>query len=144
MSWMSILTPMNDSDQGKSSNLASPTSIYAIFRAKKRTMMSFALITRQVCWITFYNRIKINVKCVSTSIGPCLVPRPHFSSRLKRFGTRGPWSVVSHPFASDTSPKRIDREGLGKRRTGTRQVKPVVWFARAVVYWRCRSVAKSA
>ena len=29
---------------------------------------------------------------------------------------------VSRPFASDTSPKRIDREGLGKRRTGTRQV----------------------
>ena len=29
---------------------------------------------------------------------------------------------VSHPFPSDTSPKRIDREGLGKRRTGTRQV----------------------
>ena len=28
---------------------------------------------------------------------------------------------VSRPFASDTSPKRIDREGLGKRRTGTRQ-----------------------
>ena len=30
---------------------------------------------------------------------------------------------VSRPFASDTSPKRIDREGLGKRRTGTRQDK---------------------
>ena len=28
---------------------------------------------------------------------------------------------VSRPFASDTSSKRIDREGLGKRRTGTRQ-----------------------
>ena len=28
---------------------------------------------------------------------------------------------VSRPFASDTSPKRIDREGLRKRRTGTRQ-----------------------
>ena len=28
---------------------------------------------------------------------------------------------VSRSFASDTSPKRIDREGLGKRRTGTRQ-----------------------
>ena len=32
---------------------------------------------------------------------------------------------VSRPFASDTSPKRIDREGLGKRRTGTRQVQNV-------------------
>ena len=28
---------------------------------------------------------------------------------------------VSCPFTSDTSPKRIDREGLGKRRIGTRQ-----------------------
>ena len=28
---------------------------------------------------------------------------------------------VPRPFASDTSPKRIDREGLGKRRTGTGQ-----------------------
>ena len=28
---------------------------------------------------------------------------------------------VSHSFASDTSPKWIDREGLGKRRTGSRQ-----------------------
>ena len=28
---------------------------------------------------------------------------------------------VSRPFVSDTSPKRIDREGLGKRRTRTRQ-----------------------
>ena len=27
------------------------------------------------------------------------------------------------PFASDTSPKRIDREGLGESRTGTRQSK---------------------
>ena len=29
--------------------------------------------------------------------------------------------AVSRPFASDTSPKRIDREGLGKHCTGTRQ-----------------------
>ena len=28
---------------------------------------------------------------------------------------------ISHPFASDTSPKWIDREGLGKIRTGTWQ-----------------------
>ena len=33
----------------------------------------------------------------------------------------GPCENVSRPFASDTSPKRIDREGLGKRRTETRQ-----------------------
>ena len=30
-------------------------------------------------------------------------------------------SSLIRPFASDTSPKRIDREGQGKRRTGTRQ-----------------------
>ena len=29
---------------------------------------------------------------------------------------------VPRPFVSDTSLKRIDREGLGKRRTGTTQV----------------------
>ena len=54
-------------------------------------------------------------------VDSCLVPRPHFSSRPKRFGSRGPCENVSRPFASDKSPKRIDREGLGKRRTGTRQ-----------------------
>ena len=51
------------------------------------------------------------------SLVPCLVPRPRFSSRPKRFGSRG---LCEN--ASDTSTKRIDREGLGKRRTGTRQV----------------------
>ena len=51
----------------------------------------------------------------------CLVPRPHFSSWPKGFGSRGPCEHVSRPFASDTSPKRIDQQGLGKRRTGTRQ-----------------------
>ena len=59
---------------------------------------------------------------------PCLVPRPHFTSRPKRFGS--PWSMV--PFASDTSPKRIDREGLGKRRTGTRQ-DPLLAFSIAIL-----------
>ena len=29
--------------------------------------------------------------------------------------------AVSRPFTSDTSPKRIGREGLEKRRIGTRQ-----------------------
>ena len=51
----------------------------------------------------------------------CLVPRPHYFALPKRFGSRGPSENVSRPFASDTSPKWIDREGLGKRRTGTRQ-----------------------
>ena len=35
----------------------------------------------------------------------CLVPRPHYSARPKRFGSRGPIENVSRPFASDTSPK---------------------------------------
>ena len=52
---------------------------------------------------------------------PCLVPRPHFSSRPKRFRSRDPCENVPRPFVSDTSLKRIDREGLGKRRTETRQ-----------------------
>ena len=44
----------------------------------------------------------------------CLVPRPHYYARPMRFGSRD-------PFVSDTSPKCIDREGLKRRRTGTRQ-----------------------
>ena len=43
-----------------------------------------------------------------------LVLRPHHSARPLRFGSRG-------PFVSDTSPKCIDREGLRRRSTGTRQ-----------------------
>ena len=31
------------------------------------------------------------------------------------------WATWSEPFVSDTSPKCIDQEGLGRRRTGTRQ-----------------------
>ena len=42
----------------------------------------------------------------------CLVPRPHYYARPMRFGSRG--------------PKCIDREGLERRRTGTRQVYVVV------------------
>ena len=29
------------------------------------------------------------------------------------------WSERVRPFVSDTSPKCVDREGLGRRRTGT-------------------------
>ena len=46
----------------------------------------------------------------------CLVPRPHYYARPMRFGSRGPAVRLS-----DTSPKFIDREGLERRRTGTRQ-----------------------
>ena len=42
-------------------------------------------------------------------IGACLVPRPHYSARPKRFGSRGPCEkkceAVPRPFVSDTSPK---------------------------------------
>ena len=48
----------------------------------------------------------------------CLVPRAHFPR-----GQSVSVHVVSRPFASNKSPNRIDREGLGKRRTGTRQMK---------------------
>ena len=46
----------------------------------------------------------------------CLVPRSHYSARPKPFGSRGPCENVKR-----VSPKRIDWEGLEKRRTGTRQ-----------------------
>ena len=46
----------------------------------------------------------------SLSTTACLIPRPHYLERPVRFGPRGP------SFASDTTPKSIDREGLGKRR----------------------------
>ena len=46
----------------------------------------------------------------------CLVPRRHYSASSIRNGSCGP----SEP-SSETSPKCINREGLGKRRTGTRK-----------------------
>ena len=53
----------------------------------------------------------------------CLVPRPHFSSRPKRFRSRGPCENVRRfpPVRLEYVTKRIDREGLGERRTGPRQ-----------------------
>ena len=48
----------------------------------------------------------------------CLVPRSNYSKRSMRFGSRSP----SESFVSDTSPKCIDREGRGRRRTGIRQI----------------------
>ena len=53
----------------------------------------------------------------------CLVPRPHYYAQPMRFGSCGP-RKFSRPFISDldTSPKCIDREGLKRCRTGTRQV----------------------
>ena len=48
-----------------------------------------------------------------------LVPRPHHSARPLRFRSRG-------PFVSDTSPKCIDREDLGRRRTANRKTLPPI------------------
>ena len=50
-----------------------------------------------------------------------------------RFGSRGP----SELFVSDTSPKCIDQEGLGRRRTGTRKEKfdvKIVNYDRQIIF----------
>ena len=52
-----------------------------------------------------------------------------FTSNMAAVTSRAHASIRSAevkigPFASDTSPKRIGREGLGKCRTGTRQGTP--------------------
>ena len=57
--------------------------------------------------------VRVNPLTPKTRVA-CLVPRPHYSAWLIRFGLRDP----SEP-SSETSPKCINREGLGKRRTGT-------------------------
>ena len=46
----------------------------------------------------------------------CLVHRPHYSARLMRLGSRGPREF----FFSDTPPKCLHRDCVGRRRTGTR------------------------
>ena len=53
----------------------------------------------------------------------CLVPRPQYYASVIRFGSRGPGRKV---FVQDTSPKSIDREGLGESRTGTRQSNVII------------------
>ena len=45
----------------------------------------------------------------------CLVPKPHYYARPMRFGSRGP--AVRLGYVTEC----IDREGLERRRTGTRQ-----------------------
>ena len=75
-----------------------------------------AFILPSVLFLSFVNNGETNVTC--------LVLRPHFSSLPKCFRSRDPCENVKNvprPFVSDTSLKRIDRDGLGKRRTGTRQ-----------------------
>ena len=53
-----------------------------------------------------------------TTVCRWLVRRPHYSARLKCFGSRGP--SVFFFFFSDTLPKCFDREGVGRRHTRTR------------------------
>ena len=56
----------------------------------------------------------------------CLVPRPHYSARPKRFGSRGSGEEdVSRPFVSDTTPSELTEKarenavrGLGKEKIG--------------------------
>ena len=47
-------------------------------------------------------------------------PRPHYCARPMHFGSRGPSEFLAS--VSDTSPKCIDGESLGRRRTRTRQM----------------------
>ena len=51
----------------------------------------------------------------------CLVPRPTPRGQFVLGHLVWAKKWVSRKFASDTSPKWIDRKGLGKRRTGTRE-----------------------
>ena len=75
------------------------------------------------------------------SIIPIVRPRPNIRSHSVLFIDYFSWPCelfknahacalrdclgVSRPFVSDTSPKCIDREGLKRRRTGTRQWLPL-------------------
>ena len=49
----------------------------------------------------------------------CLVHRPHYSARLMILWSHGPGGF----FFSDTPPKCVDRDCVGRRRTGTRHGK---------------------
>ena len=53
----------------------------------------------------------------TTTLCRCLVHRPHYSARLMRFGSRGPSECF---FFLDTPPKCLDRDCVGRRRTGNR------------------------
>ena len=52
-----------------------------------------------------------------TTLCRCLVHRPHYSARLMLFGSCGPSECF---FFSDTPPKCLDRDCVGRRRTGNR------------------------
>ena len=60
-----------------------------------------------------------------TTVCRCLVCRPHYSARLMRFGSRG----LSEFFFSDTPPKCLDRDCVGRRRS--------VREKQGIVTWNC-------
>ena len=62
--------------------------------------------------MTYYHSISVPLRLESSNL-PCQVPRPYYCARTMYFGSRGPSKIFSI-----TSPKCIDREGLGKRRIG--------------------------
>ena len=74
-----------------------------------------------------------------TTVCRCLVHRLYYSARLMRFGSRGP----SEFFFSDTPPKCLDWDCVGRRRTGTRHgnvyrsvIEKQGIVAGIVVYWQ--------
>ena len=60
-----------------------------------------------------------------TTVCRCLVGTPHYSARLMCFGSRGP----SEFFFSDTPPKCLDRDCVGRRRS--------VREKQGIVTWNC-------
>ena len=98
---------------GGSETTASNQSIDWLASVERRTC-------DELCWgmnIFFFH-------IILKGVSPCLVSRSHFSARPKRFGSRG--ASGAYTLASDTSLKWINREGLWKRRTGTRQCIPKI------------------
>ena len=55
-------------------------------------------------------------RTVQNDCQPWLVRRPHYSARLIHSGSRGPGEF----FSSGMPPKCLDRDCVGRRRTGTR------------------------
>ena len=86
-----------------------PYSAHLGSPAKGPGLLSYNALARQFrwSWLWVWN---------GRSCG-CLVPSPLYCARPMQFGWRGP----SEFFVSDNSPKCIEREGLERHRTGTRE-----------------------
>ena len=73
----------------------------------------------------FGSHMPVNIRLtVHLCVHPCLVPWPHYYAWPMRFRSRGPCLL-------DMSAKCIDREGLERCRTGTRQRPPISLHHRA-------------